>query len=102
MNYAGVELGGTKCVLMLAGGPNDVLAREAVATTSPTETLSLIEATLRQWKSGPGFEALGLASFGPLGLDPALDDYGHTLATPKPGWAQTDILGPLQTAAGVP
>jgi fructokinase len=101
MNYAGVELGGTKCVLMLAGGPDDVLARETVATTSPEETLPRIEALLSEWKTSHGFEALGIASFGPLDLDPSSETYGHTLATPKPGWAYTDIARRLQRALEV-
>ena len=35
MNFAGVELGGTKCVVLIARGPDEVLAREVVATTAP-------------------------------------------------------------------
>jgi len=101
MNYAGVELGGTKCVLMLAARPHKVLAREIVATTSPVETLPRIEAILRAWKATHGFEALGIASFGPLDLDPRSETYGHTLATPKPGWVNTDIADRLRRALGV-
>jgi fructokinase len=102
MNYAGVELGGTKCVLILARGPGEVLARETVPTTRPDETLGRIEATLREWKDGRGFDALGLASFGPIDVDLASPTYGHMRATSKPGWAHVDVAPRLSRAAGVP
>ena len=48
------------------------------------------------------FAAAGVASFGPVDLDPASPRYGHITSTPKPGWAQTDIAGPIRKALGVP
>lgn len=96
--YAGVELGGTKCVAILARGPDEVLARETVATTTPDETLDSITALLSKWQ----FEALGVASFGPVDLDPRSPTYGHITSTPKPGWAGADVLGRLREAADVP
>lgn len=98
MTYAGVELGGTKCVALLARGPGEVLERETVATTSPGETLSKLAGLLAKWR----FEALGIASFGPVDLDSASPDYGHITSTPKPGWAGADVLGVLRRAADVP
>lgn len=99
--YAGVELGGTKCVAILARGPDAILARETVATTSPGETLGAIEQILARWRSEHGFAALGIGSFGPLDLDPRSPEYGQITSTPKPRWSGTDVLGPLQRAAGV-
>ena len=99
MTWAGVELGGTKCVAILANEPDEVLARETVPTTTPEETLDALAAILSQWQS---VEALGVASFGPVDLDPNSASYGFITRTPKPGWAGVDVLGPLQRAAGVP
>ena len=48
------------------------------------------------------FEALGIASFGPLDLDERSPTYGHITSTPKAGWAGADVLGRLQRAAAVP
>ena len=98
MTYAGVELGGTKCVALLARGPAEVLARKTVPTTAPDETLDALAAILAGWE----FEALGIASFGPVDLDPRSPTYGHITSTPKPGWAGADVLGPLQSAAAAP
>jgi fructokinase len=99
LTYAGVELGGTKCIAILAGGPDDIRARETVATTSPGETLEAIAAKLTDWQANEGFEALGIASFGPIDLDTSSPRYGHITSTPKPGWAGTDVIGQLQAAA---
>jgi fructokinase len=98
LTYAGVELGGTKCVALLARGPDELLARETVPTTSPGETLDALAAILGGWD----FDALGVASFGPVDLDKTSKGYGHITSTPKPGWAGTDVLGRLRQAAGVP
>ena len=96
--YAGVELGGTKCVVILASGPGEILAREVVPTASPGDTLGRIEAILSGWD----FAALGIGSFGPLDLDPGSPGYGSIASTPKPGWQGTDVARRLERATGVP
>jgi fructokinase len=102
MIFAGVELGGTKCIAILARGPDEVLARESVFTTSPDETLQRIETILLDWKASRGFDALGIASFGPVDVDPASPTFGHLRETPKPGWSGMDIAPRLRRATGVP
>ncbi len=102
MIYAGVELGGTKCIALLARGPSDVLARETVATTLPDETIGRLEETLLEWKRTHGFDALGISSFGPIDADLDSLGWGHILATPKPGWADAALAPRLAKAAGVP
>lgn len=102
MIYAGVELGGTKCVAILARGPQDVLAREVIPTSLPSETLGRIESALLDWKRTQGFDALGIASFGPLDLDRQSPTYGHTVTTTKPGWSDVDIAPRFEKATGVP
>lgn len=101
-NFAGVELGGTKCVAILARGPGAVLARETLPTTSPGETLGRIEQVLEEWQSKHGFGALGIGSFGPLDLDRGSSTYGQITSTPKPGWRGTPVRERLARACGVP
>lgn len=94
-----VELGGTKCICVLAGGPDDVRDRVDIPTTTPDETLGACEQVLRRWS---GYRALGIASFGPVSLDPAAPDYGFVTATTKPGWSNADVGARLSRVAGVP
>ncbi len=95
---AGLELGGTKCVAILASRPERVVARQAVPTTSPEETLSALESLLDGWD----FDAVGIASFGPLELDPSQADYGRITATTKKGWEGTDLLRRIERRFGKP
>ena len=87
---AGVELGGTKCVCILANGPDAILEQVTLPTGDLSQTLAAIRATLEGWR----FSALGIASFGPLDLA-----HGRIGDTPKAGWSGAD-LGTLCT--GVP
>ena len=102
MQYAGVELGGTKCVAILARSPTEVLARDVVPTTTPDETIGGLNGILLDWKRDRGFDALGIASFGPIDFDAASATYGHILATPKPGWAHTEVVSRLADRIDVP
>ena len=98
---AGLELGGTKCVAILADGPDGVADRRTVATTTPDETLGALEAILRGWRGR--FEAIGIASFGPLDLAPDSPTHGAIMGTVKPGWSGTDLIHRFAAAgAGVP
>lgn len=90
---AGVELGGTKCILVLGTGPSDIRAEARIATTTPVETLDAIDEVLRRWQAKQGFRAVGVASFGPISLDPASADHGRIVNTPKPGWSGANVLG---------
>ena len=89
---AGLELGGTKCVALLGTGPDDVRTRHTIPTTDPATTLAAIEAVLDGWD----FNAIGVASFGPLELNSAMPDYGSITATTKPGWTGTDLVERLR------
>jgi fructokinase len=89
---AGVELGGTKCVCILARGPDDIVEQVRIDTRDPPTTFAEIAAVLRRWREDHAFEALGLASFGPIDLDPASATHGAIVRTPKPGWDGADLL----------
>ncbi|WP_419827469.1 ROK family protein [Sphingomonas sp.] len=99
--FAGVELGGTKTVAVL-GRDRDIVDRLTVPTTTPAETLAAVADRLAEWRRDRALAGLGVASFGPVALDPASAEHGRMLATPKPGWAGADVLRPLAEAAGAP
>jgi fructokinase len=89
--YGGIEGGGTKFVCMVAGGPENIVEQVRFPTTTPEETIQrAVDFFTPHLKS---IEAIGLATFGPLDLDPASPTYGYVTATPKPGWSNANILG---------
>jgi fructokinase len=97
--FGGIEAGGTKFVLGVGRGPDEILARTSIPTTSPDETI----AACIDWFAGqPAIASLGIASFGPLILDPARPDHGSIGATPKPGWSGAALLARFSEALAVP
>jgi fructokinase len=102
VTYAGVELGGTKCVLLLGEDKKKIIDRAVHPTGSPDETLSNIEATLLRWQQSHDLDGIGIASFGPLDLDPASGSFGIIRAPQKPGWDRVDLLAKLKTMLSAP
>jgi fructokinase len=101
-----IEAGGTKFVCAVGSGPGDrLLDRVQFPTGSdPASLLAQVAEWLqdRQQQHGP-LAAIGIASFGPVDLDPASPTYGTITSTPKPGWANADIVGTIQAAfPGIP
>jgi len=97
--YGLVEAGGTKFVLGVAHGPDEVLATTRIPTTTPDKTISAMVDWLAQ--HGP-LAAVGIATFGPIEIDRGSPQWGHILNTPKAGWSHTDLVGPLATRLGCP
>ena len=95
----GIEAGGTKCVLAVGESPHSIAASHTIPTKSPDETVA---EALAWFAAQPSLTALGLATFGPVGLDRERADYGHILATPKPGWSGFDFAGALADGLRVP
>jgi len=98
--YAGLEMGGTKCVCALGTGPDDLHAQRQFATTTPVDTLAQASTFFAPHR--PAIVALGIAAFGPLDPDPHSPAFGSITSTPKPGWAHTDVVGSLQRALHLP
>jgi fructokinase len=98
--YGGIEAGGTKFVCAVASGPDDVRATVQFPTTSPEETIGRALAFFRE--AGGVLAAAGIASFGPVDLNPRSPTYGFITSTPKPGWANAGLLGAVQQGLGVP
>jgi fructokinase len=99
ITYGAIEAGGTRWVCALVDEQGEVLARRTVPTTTPEETL--VAAIAFFGAEGPPV-SVGVGSFGPLDLRPESSTYGFITTTPKPGWANTDLLTPLRDALQLP
>ncbi len=100
VGVAAIELGGTKINIGIGDHPDRLIAQTTIPTTTPGETLAAVEAFLDAHRVD--FRAIGIASFGPVALDPDRPDWGCITATTKPGWSDTPIAAPLAAAFGVP
>lgn len=99
----GIEAGGTKFVCAVGTGPDDLRAEERFPTTTPEETIGRAIAFFKESREqfGP-LAAVGIAAFGPLDPNEGSPTYGYITSTPKPGWANTDFVGAVESALDVP
>lgn len=107
MRIGAIEAGGTKFICAIAetkiqdDGWSKPVIKESISipTAKPEVTL---QACLDFFRSAEPIERLGIASFGPVELDPLSTQYGFITTTPKPGWKQTDIVGFFKNALQIP
>ncbi len=100
---AGVELGGTKVLALLATGPNEVVAERRISTTTPDETIGAIEEFFStEAARGNAARAGGIGTFGPVELRNEHSFYGRIGSTPKRGWRGIDVLEPIRDAIDAP
>jgi fructokinase len=100
--FGGIEAGGTKfvCAVASVARPCEVLAEERFPTTTPAETIKRAIEFFEPYAAD--LHGLGVASFGPIDLDPNSDKYGFITSTPKPHWTDANLVGPIAAAYSVP
>lgn len=99
----GVEAGGTKFVCAIGYGDGRIERSISFPTRDPESTLAEAVGFFREATSGRApVASLGIASFGPLRLDPASPDHGRLGNTPKPGWSGIHLRARLSEALGCP
>ncbi|MFC4242495.1 ROK family protein [Gryllotalpicola reticulitermitis] len=101
---AAVETGGTKvfCGIASADEPRELLLTRRIPTTTPDETIGAINAFFAEAGAEHPITALGVASFGPVNVDPSRERWGWVTGTPKAGWADTDLVGRIEISRTVP
>ena len=97
--WGGIEAGGTHFVCAAGTGPDDLRAEIRLPATTPRETIGR---AIEFFLSREGIAAVGIASFGPVDLDPSSPSYGYITSTPKPGWGNTDIVGKVRDVLKMP
>ncbi len=87
----GIDAGGTTFKCGVSDAEGNLLSTRRIDTTTPQETLARCVEFFRSASGPKGLRSLGIASFGPVDVDPASVSYGTILQTPKPGWSGTDL-----------
>lgn len=98
--YGSIEAGGTKFVCAVGDEEYTVVDKTQFPTTTPEETIAQTIAYFKAFETDLAGIAIG--SFGPIDIDPSSETYGYITTTPKPGWANVDLLGRLSTAFEIP
>ena len=97
-----VEAGGTKFVLALARPDGEIVARTRLPTQCPHDTFCAMADFFEQGAaSHGGISAFGIASFGPIDVNPASPNFGTITTTTKHGWPGANYLEVLRRF-GVP
>lgn len=100
---ASIDAGGTtfKCALIQEG--EGVITSLRVPTTSPDDTLDACALFFKvQQSKGFAAAAMGIASFGPLNVDPLSGNHGEVEEGPKAGWAGTNLKVYFEKALSIP
>lgn len=100
--FGAVEAGGTKFVCALGTGPGELHARTEFPTTSPEETIGRVVSFFEEQARRVPIAAVGIGSFGPIAVNPASPQFGCITSTPKAGWQNVDLAGPIRRSLRVP
>lgn len=98
--YGGIEGGGTKFICAVGNAPGNIVAEARFPTTTPVETIGRVIEFFAPYLDR--LRGIGLGSFGPFDVDPSSPAFGHITTTPKPHWANTNILGMLREKIHLP
>ena len=98
--YGKLGSGAVQSLSVLVGDENfNVVEKTQFPTTTPIET---IDKTIEFFSKFDNLAGLAVGSFGPIDIDKNSKTYGFITTTPKPNWANVDLLGALRRALNVP
>jgi fructokinase len=95
-----IEAGGTKFVCAVGTPQGEIIRLARIPTSTPIETVERVVDFFRP--QDDTLAAIGIASFGPIELDPNSSRYGFIKSTPKLGWRDFDLLGAIRESLSVP
>ncbi len=98
MRYGTLEAGGTKMVLSIGNGNNELTEQTSIPTEAPEITIP----AMIEWFAPRNIDALGIGTFGPVDLNEKSPRYGWITKTPKLSWCDHPLMPPLRDALGVP
>ena len=91
----GLDIGGTKCAVIIGDNDGNVLDKKVIKTTSFTETYQKIFSLI---KESPSFDAVGISCGGPLD-----EEAGIILSPPNlPDWDNVKIVDDIKKQFSVP
>ncbi|SMP63419.1 ROK family protein [Anoxynatronum buryatiense] len=90
---AAIEAGGTKFVCAVGDHQFNIIDRTSFPTTYPEETMAKIIGFFDAYDE---IEAMGIGSFGPIGINQHASNYGYITSTPKVKWRNYNFLGEMK------
>jgi fructokinase len=87
---------------LVGSDPENIVAEKRIPTANPEETIQQVIEFFAPYVESGKLTAAGIASFGPIDLDPDSRTYGYITTTPKVGWNNVDLLGQIQQGLNIP
>jgi fructokinase len=101
--FVGIETGGTKIVCRVIDAHGRILTESRFPTVTPERVVdTLIGVIVAAVPEGARIGGVGVASFGPVIVDPASPDVGAMLATTKAGWTGFNLVRALADRLDAP
>jgi fructokinase len=100
--YGGIEAGGTKFVCIIGTTLGTVIEETRFPTGHPDQTIQQASDFFAPYVQRGELAAIGIASFGPVDLNPESSTYGYITSTPKIDWQQVDLCGRIKKAFSLP
>ena len=98
--FGGIDAGGSTFKCAVVDREANILSSQRFKTRTPRKTLS---ECLKYFANHElEISALGIASFGPLNVNPKSRDYGCILSTPKPDWSGADLRSYFKSRLNIP
>lgn len=100
--FGAIEAGGTKFVCGVGNARSGSIETATIPTRDPDATFADVERFFRQARRHGPLAGVGIASFGPVELNPLSERFGQILATPKPSWEGTSMIARTRSIMDVP
>lgn len=99
MKIGAIEAGGTKFVCAIGNEKGKIEKKVIIPTRTPEKTMKEVIAFLKEEKH---LSAIGIASFGPLDINPKSKNYGRIAVTPKLAWRGFNYFKTMRKAFSCP
>ncbi|GFH42153.1 fructokinase [Lactococcus hodotermopsidis] len=100
--FGSIEAGGTKFVCAVGNADLMILESTTFPTEKPAETLQKAVDFFKPFYDEGSLAAISVGSFGPIDVAIGSKTYGFVTTTPKPHWANADVIGFLKAQLDLP
>ncbi len=97
-----IEAGGTKFVCAIGTEKGKIEDKIIVPTTTPDRTMKQVIHFLLSFHRKKKLSAIGIASFGPLDINPESKHFGRIAVTPKLAWRRFNYLKAMKKTFSCP
>ena len=100
--HGGIDAGGTTFKCGLADRTGALIETRRIPVSTPDETISVCLDWVMAAAANATLKSFGIASFGPIDVDPQSESYGTITGSAKPDWSGTNLRARFSETLGLP